>query len=94
MSMLPRFAQRMKDNFGLIRLALRHPRTPRRARWVLGAAVGYALSPIDLIPDFIPVLGLLDDLVIVPLLLYIGWKLVPQDVKDECRKQIAPQRHH
>ena len=79
------FAQRIKDEFGLIRLAIRHPRTPRLARWVLLAAVGYALSPIDLIPDFIPVVGYLDDLLIVPLLLYIGWKLVPASVKQECR---------
>ena len=89
---LTSFAQRMKDNFTLIRLALRHPQTPRAARWILAAAVAYALSPIDLIPDFIPVVGYLDDLTIVPLLLFIGWKLVPRKVKDDCRRELALRR--
>jgi len=55
-------------------------RTPRVAKILLWVAIGYALSPIDLIPDFIPVIGYLDDLVIVPILLYIALKSVPKDV--------------
>jgi uncharacterized membrane protein YkvA (DUF1232 family) len=63
----------------------RHPRTPKTAKVLMGAAIAYAVSPIDLIPDFIPVLGHLDDLIIVPLLVVAALKLVPKDVLDECR---------
>ena len=55
------------------------------AKVLIGAAIAYALSPIDLIPDFIPVLGHLDDLIIVPLLVYMALKLIPKDVVEECR---------
>jgi uncharacterized membrane protein YkvA (DUF1232 family) len=65
----------------------RHPRTPRMAKVLIGAAIAYALSPIDLIPDFIPVLGHLDDLIIVPLLVFMAVKLVPKDVLEECRAE-------
>jgi uncharacterized membrane protein YkvA (DUF1232 family) len=50
-------------------------------------AIGYALSPIDLIPDFIPVIGLLDDLLIVPALIAVIVKLIPADVFEECRRE-------
>ena len=63
----------------------RHPRTPKMARVLIGIAIAYALSPIDLIPDFIPVLGHLDDLIIVPLLIFAALKLIPEDVLEECR---------
>ena len=66
-----------------------HPRTPRLARWCLAAAVAYAVSPIDLIPDFIPVLGHLDDLLVVPGLIALGIWLVPADVVAECRAAAA-----
>ena len=56
----------------------RHPQTPRAARWVAFAVLAYALSPIDLIPDFIPVLGQLDDLVIVPLGVALVVRLTPK----------------
>lgn len=55
----------------------RHPETPRAARWLAVAVVAYALSPIDLVPDFIPVLGLVDDLVLVPLGIALVIKLTP-----------------
>ena len=55
----------------------RHPQTPRSARWVAFAVIAYAVSPIDLIPDFIPVLGLLDDLVLIPLGVALVIRLTP-----------------
>ncbi|MGQ0721771.1 MAG: YkvA family protein [Candidatus Eiseniibacteriota bacterium] len=66
-------------------LVLRDPRTPWASRILLGCCVAYFLSPIDLIPDFIPVLGQLDDAVIVPLLLFAGLALVPAEVIREHR---------
>jgi uncharacterized membrane protein YkvA (DUF1232 family) len=58
------------------------------ARWLLGAAVAYALSPIDLIPDFIPVLGHLDDVLIVPLLVWLALRIVPAHVVAEHRSRL------
>jgi uncharacterized membrane protein YkvA (DUF1232 family) len=66
---------------------VRDPRTPWYARAVAAAVVAYALSPIDLIPDFVPVLGYVDDLIIVPLGIAFALKLVPPHVMAECREQ-------
>ncbi len=66
-------------------LAARDPRTPWHARALALAVAAYALSPIDLIPDFVPVLGYLDDLVIVPLGILLVARLVPPEVLAECR---------
>ena len=68
------------------RRVLRHPRTPKLSKILLGAAIAYAVSPIDLIPDFIPVVGHLDDLVILPLLIWIAVRLIPKSVIAECRQ--------
>jgi uncharacterized membrane protein YkvA (DUF1232 family) len=67
-------------------LAYRDPRVPWYAKILLAVVVGYALSPIDLIPDFIPVLGYLDDLVLVPIGITLALKMVPEAVMDECRE--------
>lgn len=67
------------------RLILKHERTPRMTRWLLGAAVAYALSPIDLIPDWLPIVGHLDDVLIVPLLVWLSLRFVPAEVVSECR---------
>ncbi len=64
-------------------LAVRDDRTPLLAKMIGFAVAGYALSPIDLIPDFVPILGLLDDLVLLPLGLWIFLKLVPPAIFDE-----------
>jgi uncharacterized membrane protein YkvA (DUF1232 family) len=66
-----------------------HPRTPRISRWLLGGAIAYLLSPIDIVPDFIPVLGQLDDLLIVPGLIYASLAFIPASVKTECREKTA-----
>jgi uncharacterized membrane protein YkvA (DUF1232 family) len=73
-----------QDTFALYFVA-RDPRTPWYARAIAGAVVAYALSPFDLIPDFIPVIGYLDDLVVVPLGIVLVLKLVPTDVLRDCR---------
>jgi uncharacterized membrane protein YkvA (DUF1232 family) len=71
----------------VLHLAIRHPRTPWYAKVVAACVVAYALSPIDLIPDPIPVLGYLDDLILVPLGVLLVRKLIPAAVLDECREQ-------
>ena len=68
-------------------LAYRDPRTPWYAKLLAAGVVAYAVSPIDLIPDFIPVLGILDDLVIVPLGAALAIKMVPKEVMAECREK-------
>jgi uncharacterized membrane protein YkvA (DUF1232 family) len=70
------------------RLVLKHPQTPWVAKLFLGLAVGYLLLPFDLIPDFIPVLGQLDEVVIIPLLLYIALLFIPKAVIQNCREQV------
>lgn len=66
-----------------------HPKTPRLARVLLWLTIAYTLLPFDLIPDFIPVAGHLDDLVIVPALILMALKLVPAEVREECRAMVA-----
>ena len=84
--------QTIKQEIAVYQLVLRHPRTPWHARIILGLAVAYFLSPIDLIPDFIPILGQLDDLLIVPGLFALALKLIPKDVVTECREQVKSQQ--
>lgn len=70
-----------------VRLACKHPDTPWFAKAAAVCVVAYALSPIDLIPDFIPVLGHLDDLILVPLGISVVLWLVPRPVMEECRRR-------
>ncbi|MDZ4721915.1 MAG: DUF1232 domain-containing protein [Roseiflexaceae bacterium] len=79
--------QALKRETYALYLAARDPRTPWYARLVVGLVVAYAFSPIDLIPDFIPVLGLLDDLVLVPLGIALAIKLIPAPILAESRQR-------
>ena len=80
-------ARRLKTEVHALSLAYRDPRVPRSARIFAACVVGYAFSPIDLIPDIIPVLGYLDDLVLVPLGIALALRMIPPDVMAECREK-------
>ena len=79
------FGKSVKREIRIYQCALRHERTPWRAKALLWLAVGYALSPLDIIPDFIPVLGQLDDLVLVPGMIMLALKIIPPEIIEECR---------
>lgn len=81
------WARRVKRDAVAVYFAARDPRTPMLARCIALAVAAYALSPIDLIPDFIPVLGYLDDLLIVPLGLLLVIRLLPPEVLAESREK-------
>ena len=81
------WARRMKRDTLALYLARRDPRVPRLAKVMAMVTAAYALSPIDLIPDFIPVLGYLDELIILPLFIYVTIRLIPPDVMVELRAQ-------
>ncbi|MFH1368857.1 MAG: DUF1232 domain-containing protein [Elusimicrobiota bacterium] len=78
-----------KRELKVYRLVAKDQRTPLLSKVLLGVAVAYALSPIDIIPDFIPIIGQLDDLIIVPLLVMIALKMVPKEVIEDCRHKVA-----
>ena len=85
MSRVKNRARALRRDAHAIRLASRDPRVPWTVKLLAIAVAGYALSPIDLIPDFIPVLGYLDDLIIVPLGIWLVIALIPEDVMHEYR---------
>jgi len=82
-------AAELKTKIAALYLALRRKDTPFIAKMAAGITVGYALSPIDLIPDFIPLLGLLDDLILLPCLIALCIRLIPKDIMRECEAQAA-----
>lgn len=77
----------LKKEIGALYLAYKRCDVPWYAKIVALLVVGYALSPIDIIPDFIPVLGYLDDLILVPIGVAFAIKLIPKDIMNECREQ-------
>ena len=81
------WARAIKRDVIALYLAARDPRVPRVAKVVAACVAAYALSPIDLIPDFIPVLGYLDDVILVPLGILLAVRLVPADVMSELRAE-------
>ena len=87
LSAVERWARALKRDVVALWIAARDPRTPWYAKVAAGAVAAYALSPIDLIPDFIPVLGYLDDIVIVPLGIALAVYLIPPGLMAEYRNE-------
>lgn len=88
----PTFKQKianLKREIYVLFLASRDPRVPWYVKALMVLTIGYAICPIDLIPDFIPVLGQIDDLVIIPALIALIVKLVPKNILDEHRKNLS-----
>ena len=87
-------SQNIKRELTVYQYVRRDPRTPKVAKVLLGFAVGYLLLPFDLIPDFIPVLGHLDDVIIVPALVSIACTMIPPQVIEDCRSKVhsAPKK--
>jgi len=88
-------ARHLKAEAQVLMIAYKDKRTPAFAKILIGLTVGYLLSPIDLIPDFIPVLGILDDLIIVPALIAASIKLIPKIVLTDARERLKtnPERY-
>ncbi len=86
---LRRRARRLKAEVYALYLAYRDPPVPWYARLFAAGVVAYAFSPIDLIPDFIPVIGFLDDLILVPLGILLALRMIPPPVMAECRQRAA-----
>lgn len=84
---LKRHAKRLKRQVWTVWLAMRDPETPLLARGIIVITIAYAASPVDLIPDFIPLLGYLDDLVILPALVALALRLIPPAVAARCRRE-------
>jgi uncharacterized membrane protein YkvA (DUF1232 family) len=82
-------ARQLRRELQALYLACQDPRTPWYARVFTACVVAYALSPIDLIPDFIPVLGYLDDLLLVPAGIYLALRMIPAPVLEACRHRAA-----
>lgn len=87
MQRLRQWARRLKQETLALYLAVQHRSTPWYARAWAALVVGYALSPVDLIPDFIPILGYLDDLILVPAGIALAVRLIPPAVMDEYRTE-------
>jgi len=84
---LKKRARRLKAEVYALYLAYRDPRVPWYARVFAAGVVAYAISPMDLIPDFIPVLGYLDDLILVPLGIVLALRMIPPEVMADCRER-------
>lgn len=89
---LAALASRFKQEVSFYRALHAHPQTPWLARALLWLALGYLVLPFDLIPDFIPVIGQLDELVIIPFLLYLALKLIPVGVRQACREMASAEQ--
>ncbi|MFX0124632.1 MAG: YkvA family protein [Candidatus Hodarchaeota archaeon] len=93
--MLAKFKQKasdLKKETYVLYLVYKDSRISRWKRLFLGVVIGYAFCPIDLVPDFIPVLGYLDDLILIPLGIYIAFKLIPKEIVEESRKKASEEK--
>src|SRR6266513_1790156 len=100
MPLLSRIKERvrhLKSETLALWFAARHPGTPWYAKLLVAGIVAYALSPIDLIPDFVPIFGYLDDLILIPLGIVLAIRLIPPPILEECRARaqeaMASARH-
>lgn len=84
---LKAWAKKFKQNIAALYLAYKDPRTPKGAKVAAAVTVAYAISPIDLIPDFIPVLGYLDDMLLLPLFIWICLRMIPRELMEEFREK-------
>ncbi len=84
-----KFLERFKNEIRFYQAVLKDYRTPKLTKFFLGLAVAYALSPIDIISDFIPIIGYLDDLLIVPIIVFIAMKLIPRKLLQEIRGEMV-----
>ena len=91
---LKRRARRLKAETFALYLAARHPATPWYAKLLVAGVAAYAFSPIDLIPDFVPILGYVDDLILVPMGIALALKMVPPSVMAECRARAQEAMGH
>lgn len=81
-------AKKIKQDIFILVEAYKHPRTPFFVKLLSIVIVAYAFSPIDLIPDFIPILGYIDDIILIPLAIKVVMKLIPTVVLEECRELV------
>jgi uncharacterized membrane protein YkvA (DUF1232 family) len=86
--LLANLVRTFRNEIGMYRSIIADPRCPRLARWLLVGAVAYALSPVDLIPDFIPVIGHLDDVIVLPVLVWLAFRAIPIELVQEYRKRL------
>jgi uncharacterized membrane protein YkvA (DUF1232 family) len=91
---LKNWASGIKRDAMTLWFAYRHPHTPWYVKALCIVVVGYAFSPIDLIPDFIPVFGYLDDVLLLPVLIRVTVKLLPAHVLQDSRAKVAEWQHH
>jgi uncharacterized membrane protein YkvA (DUF1232 family) len=85
---LKAISRQLKRELQVYRLLLKHPETPLLSKILLGLAVGYLLLPFDLIPDFIPIIGQLDDVILIPLLVYLAHLQIPKSLIQQCREEV------
>lgn len=84
---LKQWARKLKNDVIAMYFAMKHPQTPLYAKVFAAIIVGYALSPIDLIPDFVPVLGYVDDVILLPLCITLAIKMIPPNILEACREE-------